>query len=87
MPSSSIQVILLIQLRPVLPKLGFSSSSILEMTWPEKFASILIMSPLYSILLLTVATLCGRYAYFRPFFIRIWSRVPGAGKYFEKTLP
>jgi hypothetical protein len=57
------------------------------MTWPEKFASVLIMSPLYSLVLLSVATLVGRYAFFRPFFIRMWKRVPGVGDFLDKRLP
>ncbi len=72
--------------RPLLAKIGFSSTSLLIMTWPEKFASLLIMSPIYSILLLCYATLAGRYPFFRPFILRMWQRT-GLGSTIDKILP
>ena len=50
------------------------------MSWPERLLSMCILTPAYSVTLLGVATVAGRYAFFRPFVIRMWSRLPGAGK-------
>lgn len=66
--------------RPMVKNLGFSSTSIFEMTWPEKFLSVCILTPCYTGILLSIGTACGRYQVFKPIVVRMWSRFPVVGK-------
>uniref|UniRef100_A0A7S1QEF9 DUF6787 domain-containing protein n=1 Tax=Neobodo designis TaxID=312471 RepID=A0A7S1QEF9_NEODS len=51
--------------------------------WPFRVMYFLVMWPMYSMMLLTIGTLAGRGAFFRPFIVKMWSRVlpkPAAAK-------
>jgi hypothetical protein len=69
---------------PVGPTLGLDESSgFIAGPWPFRVMYFLVMWPMYSMLLLTFGTLAGRGAFFRPFIVKMWSRVlpkPAAAK-------
>lgn len=48
--------------------------SMKEGPWAYRICSIVIMSPIYSVLLVVVGTVFGRHAYFRHFSVKMLSR-------------
>ena len=53
----------LLVVRPMLKKVGFEGS-MKEGPWSYRIGSILLVSPAYACILLTLGTLAGRHAYF-----------------------
>jgi hypothetical protein len=60
--------------KPFLQKTLQLEGSLKEGPWSFRFAYILVMMPVYSIMLLTIGTFFGRYYYFKKFVIKMWSR-------------
>lgn len=66
----------LILYTPVGAALGLDETSgFIAGPWPFRVLYFLVMWPSYTLLLLTFGTLAGRGAFFRPFIVRMWSRM------------
>ena len=71
--------------RPLLSKAGIEGS-LREGPWSYRIASLFVVSPAYSVLLVTFGTLAGRHAYFGKFSSRILSRFGPPGRSIERAL-
>jgi len=61
--------------RPVLNNIpGLEDGSFRKGPWQYWAASFLMVTPTYSLLLLTIGTMFGRYVYFQRIFCRMWRR-------------
>ena len=63
-----------IQVRPAVKNVLGLEGSFKDGPWAYRISTIVIMSPLYSILLVMVGTVFGRHAYFRFFSVKMLSR-------------
>jgi hypothetical protein len=64
--SSSIYLV-----RPVLPKLGLQGS-FREGPWSYRIGSVLLVSPVYTLILLTVGSAAGRHNFFAAMARKMW---------------
>jgi hypothetical protein len=60
--------------RPSIKEIFQIDGTLIDGPWSYRILCIVILMPAYSCLLLTFGTLAGRYSYFKPFVIRMWSR-------------
>eukprot|EP01125_Pyxidicula_operculata_P022715 TRINITY_DN9521_c0_g1_i1.p1 TRINITY_DN9521_c0_g1~~TRINITY_DN9521_c0_g1_i1.p1 ORF type:complete len:153 (-),score=4.51 TRINITY_DN9521_c0_g1_i1:77-535(-) len=68
--------------KPVLNNLLQMEGSLKEGPWSYRIAYVGIITPIYSVVLLTVGTIMGRHHYFKKVSLRIWSRfIPALKKY------
>eukprot|EP00392_Amoebophrya_sp_AT5.2_P013566 g13695.t1 len=70
--------------RPALAKVGIVGS-LKDGPWSYRFLSLILVSPIYTLILLTVGTLAGRHTFFAKVAQRMWRRFLPA-KWVEKLL-
>ena len=74
--------------RPALKNVFGMEGSMVEGPWSYRIASIIIISPIYACILVTVGTLAGRHVYFANMASKIWGRfLPTSARQHLMSMP
>eukprot|EP01111_Echinosteliopsis_oligospora_P005656 TRINITY_DN1916_c0_g1_i1.p1 TRINITY_DN1916_c0_g1~~TRINITY_DN1916_c0_g1_i1.p1 ORF type:complete len:231 (-),score=23.54 TRINITY_DN1916_c0_g1_i1:73-696(-) len=67
--------------KPILTDVLLLEGSMLQGPWSYRVAYFVVITPIYSLLLVTIGTLFGRHAFFRKFAAKMWTRMLPKGRW------